>query len=75
LIIATFSTILTLINLLVTWRFLRGRGSRYQRELFPISLLAILISIRLLIIVSPILTAGLIMLIADRHFSTAFFYS
>lgn len=73
LLIGTLSTLLTLINLIVTWRFLRGRGSRYQRELFPISLLAILISIRLLIIVSPILNAGLIMLIADRHFATAFF--
>jgi cytochrome c oxidase subunit 1 len=52
---------------------LRGRGSRYQRELFPIALLAIFISLRLLVAVSPILNAGLIMLIADRHFATAFF--
>jgi heme/copper-type cytochrome/quinol oxidase subunit 1 len=73
LLIASLSTILTLINLIVTWRYLRGRGSRFQRELFPIVLLAIFISIRLLIIVTPILNAGLIMLIADRHFATAFF--
>lgn len=73
LLIATLSSILTLINLIVTWRYLRGRGSRYQKEFFPIVLIAIFISLRILIIVSPILNAGLLMLIADRHFFTAFF--
>lgn len=73
LIVATVSSTLTLINLVVTWRYLKGRGSRYQRELYPIVLLAIFISLRILIIVSPILNAGLFMLIGDRHFSTAFF--
>jgi len=73
LLIATFSSILTIVNLIVTWRYLRGRGSRYQKEFFPIILISIFISLRLLIIVSPILNAGLIMLMADRHFFTAFF--
>lgn len=73
LLIATLSSILTLINLIVTWRFLRGRGSRYQKDFFPILLIAVILAIRLLILVSPILTAGLLMLIADRHFSTSFF--
>jgi cytochrome c oxidase subunit 1 len=57
----------------VTFRYLRGRGSKFQREFFPIALLAIIMSMRILIIVSPILNAGLIMLMADRHFFTSFF--
>jgi cytochrome c oxidase subunit 1 len=73
LVLATIASIMTTINLIATWRFLRGRGSRYQRELFPIFLIAVFISLRLLLIVSPILTAGLLMLVADRHFYTAFF--
>lgn len=73
LLMSTISSILTLINLIVTWRYLRGRGSRYQKELFPIVLISIFISLRLLILVSPILNAGLFMLMADRHFNTAFF--
>jgi len=73
LLMSTFSSILTLINLVVTWRYLKGRGSRYQKEFFPIILLAIFISLRILLVVSPILNAGLIMLMADRHFATAFF--
>ena len=73
LLMSTFSSILTLINLIVTWRYLRGRGSRYQKEFFPIILISIFIAIRMLIIVSPILNAGLLMLMADRHFFTAFF--
>lgn len=73
LIVATVSSTLTLINLVVTWRYLKGRGSRYQRDFYPIVLLAIFISLRILIIVSPILNAGLFMLIGDRHFHTAFF--
>jgi cytochrome c oxidase subunit 1 len=73
LLMSTFSSILTLINLVITWRYLRGRGSRFQKEFFPIVLISIFISIRILIIVSPILNAGLLMLMADRHFFTAFF--
>ena len=73
LLISTISSILTLINLIVTWRYLRGRGSRFQKELFPIILISIFISLRILVIVSPILNAGLIMLMADRHFFTSFF--
>lgn len=73
LLLSTISSVLTLINLIITWRYLRGRGSRYQKELFPIVLISIFISLRLLIIVSPILNAGLFMLMADRHFNTAFF--
>nr|QIB71965.1 cytochrome c oxidase subunit 1 [Gruberia lanceolata] len=73
LLVATFSSILTLINLVVTWRYLRGRGSRNQKDFYPIALIANFISLRILIIVSPILNAGLLMLLADRHFYTAFF--
>jgi heme/copper-type cytochrome/quinol oxidase subunit 1 len=73
LIFATLASIMTTINLIATWRFLRGRGARYQRELFPIFLIAVFISLRLLLAVSPILTAGFVMLLADRHFFTAFF--
>lgn len=73
LVVASVSSTLTLINLVVTWRYLKGRGSRYQREFYPIALLSIFISLRILIIVSPILNAGLFMLIGDRHFHTAFF--
>ena len=73
LLMSTFSSILTLVNLVITWRYLRGRGSRFQKEFFSIVLISIFISIRILIIVSPILNAGLFMLMADRHFYTAFF--
>jgi cytochrome c oxidase subunit 1 len=73
LIFATVASIITSVNLIVTWRFLRGKGARYQKELFPIYLISVFISLRMLLLCSPILTAGFIMLIADRHFSTAFF--
>lgn len=73
LILATVTSIFTTINLIATWRFLRGRGARHQRELFPIFLIALFIALRLLLTVSPILTAGFVMLLADRHFFTAFF--
>ena len=73
LVFSTITSIFTTINLVTTWRFLRGRGARNQRELFPIFLISLFISLRLLLLVSPILTAGFIMLLADRHFYTAFF--
>jgi hypothetical protein len=73
LVFATITSIFTTINLISTWRFLRGRGARHQKELFPIFLISAFISLRLLLLVSPILTAGFIMLLADRHFLTAFF--
>lgn len=73
LVFATVTSMFTTINLIVTWRFLRGRGARYQKELFPIFLIAAFIALRLLLLVSPILTAGFVMLLADRHFLTAFF--
>lgn len=73
LIFSTITSIFTTINLVTTWRFLRGRGARNQRELFPIFLISLFISLRLLLLVSPILTAGFVMLLADRHFYTAFF--
>lgn len=73
LVLSTITSIFTTINLITTWRYLRGRGARYQKELFPIFLIAAFISLRLLLLVSPILTAGFIMLLADRHFLTAFF--
>ena len=73
LLISTISSVITLVNLVVTWRYLKGRGSRFQKELFPIVLTSIFISLRILVIVSPVLNAGLIMLMSDRHFSTCFF--
>lgn len=73
LLVSTISSVITMINLIVTWRYLKGRGSRFQKELFPIVLTAIFISLRILVIVSPVLNAGLIMLMSDRHFSTCFF--
>lgn len=73
LIISTITSILTTVNLVSTWRFLRGRGARYQRELLPIFTISVFISLRMLLAASPILTAGFFMLLADRHFSTSFF--
>lgn len=73
LVFATITSMFTTINLVISWRFLRGRGARYQKELFPIFLIAAFIALRLLLLVSPILTAGFVMLLADRHFLTAFF--
>ena len=73
LIFATIASILTSINLIVTWRYLRGRGARTQKEIFPIYVISMFIALRMLLLCSPILTAGFIMLIADRHFYTTFF--
>lgn len=73
LIFATIASIITTINLVTTWRFLRGRGARHQKELLPIFLICLFLSLRMLLMCSPILTAGFLMLIADRHFATAFF--
>lgn len=73
LVVASFTSLLTLVNLVITWRYLKGRGSRYQKEFYPIILISILLSLRMLILVTPILNAGLFMLMADRHFFTSFF--
>jgi cytochrome c oxidase subunit 1 len=73
LIFATIASILTTVNLIGTWRFLRGKGARNQKELIPIFLICMFLSLRMLLMCSPILTAGFIMLIADRHFFTTFF--
>ena len=73
LVVANFTSLLTLVNLIVTWRYLKGRGSRYQKEFYPIILISLLLSLRMLVLVTPILNAGLFMLMADRHFFTSFF--
>lgn len=73
LVISSLSSAITLINLISTWRYLKGRGNKYQKDLFPIFLTAMFISLRILVVVTPVLNAGLIMLMMDRHFLTCFF--
>jgi cytochrome c oxidase subunit 1 len=71
LLIVGMASILGAINFIVTILRMRAPGMSMMR--MPIFCWSTLATSLLVVLAAPVLTAGLIMLFADRHFGTAFF--
>lgn len=72
-IFAGVSTTISFTNLLITRRTLAMPGLRYRRVLLPFITISLLLTMRMLALVTPVLAAAMIMLILDRHWQTTFF--
>jgi cytochrome c oxidase subunit I len=48
-------------------------GLRYRRVLLPFITISLLLTMRMLALVTPVLAAAMIMLVLDRHWQTTFF--
>jgi len=66
-VLAGISTTISFTNLLITRRTLVAPGLRNRRVLIPFVTIAILLTLRMLAIVTPILGAAVIMALLDRH--------
>ena len=71
LLIVGMASVLGAINFIVTMLKMRAPGMSMMR--MPIFCWATLATSLLVVLATPVLTAGLLMLFADRHFGTAFF--
>lgn len=72
-ILAGISTTISFTNLLITRRTLISPGLRNRRVLIPFITISLLLTLRMLAIVTPVLGAAAIMVLLDRHWQTAFF--
>jgi heme/copper-type cytochrome/quinol oxidase subunit 1 len=72
-VLAGISTTISFTNLLITRRTLIAPGLRNRRVLIPFVTISILLTLRMLAIVTPVLGAAVIMVLLDRHWQTAFF--
>ena len=72
-VLAGISTTISFTNLLITRRTLVTPGLRNRRVLIPFVTIAMLLTLRMLAIVTPILGAAVIMSLMDRHWQTSFF--
>jgi len=72
-ILAGVSTTISFTNLLITKRTLSMPGLRYRRILLPFITISLLLTMRMLALVTPVLAAAMIMLLSDRHWQTTFF--
>lgn len=72
-VLAGISTTISFTNLLITRRTLVSPGLRNRRVLIPFVTIAILLTLRMLAIVTPVLGAAVIMVLLDRHWQTSFF--
>lgn len=72
-VLAGVSTTVSFTNLLVTRRTLVSPGLRSRRVLMPFVTIAVLLTLRMLAIVTPVLGAAVIMAFLDRYLQTAFF--
>jgi heme/copper-type cytochrome/quinol oxidase subunit 1 len=72
-VLAGISTTVSFTNLLITRRTLVTPGLRNRRVLIPFVTIAILLTLRMLAIVTPVLGAAVIMSLLDRHWQTSFF--
>lgn len=72
-IFAGVSTTISFTNLLITKRTLSMPGLRYRRALLPFITISLLLTMRMLALITPVLAAAMIMLLADRHWQTTFF--
>jgi heme/copper-type cytochrome/quinol oxidase subunit 1 len=72
-ILAGVSTTVSFTNLLITRRTLAMPGLRNRRVLLPFITIALLLTLRMLAIITPVLGASMFMLLMDRHWQTTFF--
>lgn len=66
-IFAGISTTISFTNLLITRRTLAMSGLRNRRALLPFITISLLLTMRMLALVTPVLAAAMIMLLLDRH--------
>jgi hypothetical protein len=66
-VLAGISTTISFTNLLITRRTLVSPGLRNRRVLIPFVTIAVLLTLRMLAIVTPVLGAAVIMVLLDRH--------
>lgn len=66
-IFAGVSTTISFTNLLITRRTLVISGLRNRRALLPFITISLLLTMRMLALVTPVLGASMIMLLMDRH--------
>jgi heme/copper-type cytochrome/quinol oxidase subunit 1 len=72
-ILAGVSTTISFTNLLITRRTLSMPGLRNRRILLPFITIALLLTLRMLAVITPVLGASMFMLLMDRHWQTTFF--
>jgi heme/copper-type cytochrome/quinol oxidase subunit 1 len=72
-IFAGISSTISFTNLLITRRTLAMPGLRNRRVLMPFVTVALLLSLRMLVLITPVLAAAMFMVLADRHWQTTFF--
>lgn len=66
-IFAGISTTISFTNLLITKRTLAMPGFRNRRSLLPFITISLLLTMRMLAVVTPVLGASMFMLLMDRH--------
>lgn len=66
-IFAGISTTISFTNLLITRRTLVMSGLRNRRSLLPFISISLLLTMRMLALVTPVLAASMFMLMMDRH--------
>ena len=72
-ILAGVSSTISFTNLLITRRTLAMPGLRNRRILLPFITISLLLTLRMLAIITPVLGASMFMLLMDRHWQTTFF--
>jgi heme/copper-type cytochrome/quinol oxidase subunit 1 len=72
-IFAGASTTISFTNLLITRRTLVMSGLRNRRSLLPFITISLLLTMRMLALITPVLAASMFMLLLDRHWQTTFF--
>ena len=72
-IFAGISTTLSFTNLLITRRTLSMPGLKHRKTLIPFLTINLLLTMRMLALITPVLAAGMIMLQLDRHWGFTFF--
>ena len=72
-ILAGVSSTISFTNLLITRRTLAMPGLRNRRVLLPFITISLLLTLRMLAIITPVLGASMFMLLMDRHWQTTFF--
>jgi hypothetical protein len=66
-IFAGVSTTISFTNLLITKRTLSMPGLKNRRILLPFITISLLLTMRMLVLITPVLAAAMFMLLADRH--------
>jgi heme/copper-type cytochrome/quinol oxidase subunit 1 len=72
-ILAGISSTISFTNLLITRRTLSMPGLRNRKILLPFITISLLLTLRMLAIITPVLGASMFMLLMDRHWQTTFF--